>query len=193
MRVLIYARVSTDKQETENQVVQLREYATKQGWEVVEVLLDVCSGGKGAKTRGGMKLMFEKARVGEFDLLLFWSLDRFSREGALPTLEYLKVLDGYKVQWHSYTQQYISSLGLFKDAVIAIIAAVAAMERAQISERTKAGLATARRNGKVLGRPRTDPKVIARSRELRAAGRTYSSIGAEMGVTSQRAFQMVRA
>ena len=46
---LIYARCSTKDQETQNQIDQLRAYAAKQGWEVMEEVIDVCSGGKAAK------------------------------------------------------------------------------------------------------------------------------------------------
>ena len=49
MRCVIYSRVSTDKQETENQVVQLKEYAARQNWTIIEVVTDVCSGGKSAE------------------------------------------------------------------------------------------------------------------------------------------------
>ena len=79
-----------------------------------------------------------------FDLLLFWSLDRLTREGTYKTLTYLRRLTDSGVKFKSYTEQYIDSLGAFSDAIIGVLAAVAAQERIRISERTKAGLARVR-------------------------------------------------
>ena len=57
----------------------------------------------------------------KFDLVLFWALDRFSREGVLETLQYLERLNSYGVAWRSYTEQYLDSAGVFKDAIVSII------------------------------------------------------------------------
>ena len=160
MRCVIYSRVSTEEQTTDNQLRQLREYADRQGWNIIEEIQDVASGGKSAEERQGLKKVFTMARQRKFDVLLFWSLDRFSREGSRKTLEYLTKLDDYRVKWHSYTEEYISSLGIFADAIISLMACLAKQERIRISERTKAGLARVKAKGKVLGRP-TD--VIADS------------------------------
>ena len=128
MRCIIYSRVSTDMQDTENQIAQLREYADKQGWEILSVKTDICSGSKSANERDGLKEAFDLARRRKFDVLLFWSLDRLSREGTKQTLEYLSRLDSCKVKWHSYTEEYISSLGIFADAIISLKACLAKQE-----------------------------------------------------------------
>jgi DNA invertase Pin-like site-specific DNA recombinase len=73
-----------------------------------------------------------------FDLLLFWKLDRLSREGVRETLAYLTRLDGWGVAWRSFTEQHLDSAGIFKDVVISIMATLAEQERISISERTKA-------------------------------------------------------
>ena len=83
------------------------------------------SGGKSAAERAGLNNIFKMAHKKKFDVLLFWSLDRFSREGSRKTLEYLTRLDNYRVKWHSFTEEYISSLGIFADAIISIMAALA--------------------------------------------------------------------
>ena len=156
MKCLIYTRVSTDWQTPENQIAQLKEYSEKQGWQIVDIKIDICSGGKSANDRTGLKSVFEMARQRKFYVLLFWSLDRFSREGSRKTLEYLSRLDSYGVKWHSYTEEYISSLGIFADAIISLMACLAKQERIRISERTKAGLARIQAQGIKLGRPKTD-------------------------------------
>ena len=140
MQCVIYSRVSTDDQTPENQIAQLKAYAHKREWQILEVKVDICSGGKSVEERHALKEVFDLARQRQFDVLLFWSLDRFSREGSRQTLEYLTRLDAYGVKWHSYTEEYISSLGIFADAIIALMACLAKQERIRISERTKAGL-----------------------------------------------------
>ena len=87
--------------------------------------------------------MFEAASRREFDVLLFWSLDRLSREGTVETLNHLQRLTSYGVHWRSFTEQYLDSTGIFREAVIGILAAVAKQERVRISERVQAGLARA--------------------------------------------------
>ena len=81
------------------------------------------------------------------DLLLFWSLDRLTREGRYKTLTYLCRLSDTGVKFKSYTEQYIDSLGVFGEAIIGVLTAVAQQERVRISERTKAGLARTRAQG----------------------------------------------
>ena len=67
---------------------------------------------------------FAAASPREFDVLLFWSLDRLSREGTVETLNHLQRLTGYGVNYRSFTEQYLDSTGIFKEAVIGILAAV---------------------------------------------------------------------
>jgi putative DNA-invertase from lambdoid prophage Rac len=192
-KCLIYARCSTQDQETDNQVSQLKEYASKQGWEVTDVIVDVCSGGKGIKDRPGLDKVFDLARRRKFDLLLFWALDRFSREGSRKTIGYLSMLDDAGVDWHSYSEPYISSLGIFKDAIIAILSALAKQEKVRISERTKAGLErTVRVNHTRLGRPKTDPEKVKRVLDLRKQGLSYGQIGKELGISRVRACQLFK-
>jgi DNA invertase Pin-like site-specific DNA recombinase len=85
LRVAIYARVSTkDKgQDTENQLDQLRAFAERHG-SIYQVYTDQESGGKA--DRSAFKQLVLKAYQHQFDLVVFWRLDRFSREGALATL-----------------------------------------------------------------------------------------------------------
>ena len=180
MRVALYSRVSTDKQETENQAVQLREFAAKQGWTIVGEYTDTASGGKA--DRDGLKQMFADASKREFDLVLFWALDRLSREGVLETLRYLERLTSYGVGYRSFTEQFFDSCGVFRDAIIAVMATLAKQERIKRSERTRAGLALARARGKQLGRPAktvSPGQVLA----LRQGGASLRSIAKLTGIS----------
>ena len=184
MNAALYARVSTkDKgQDVSNQLRQLREFCRKQGWEIVAEYIDRASGKHSDRER--FQAMFAAASRREFDLVLFWSLDRFSREGTVETLQHLQRLTSYGVAWRSFTEQYLDSTGIFKDAVIGVLAAVAKQERVRLSERVHAGLERAKAQGRVGGRPRIrrdrdrDAKII---RQMRAEGDSYGEIADALG------------
>jgi DNA invertase Pin-like site-specific DNA recombinase len=191
-RVAIYARVSTkDKgQEVENQLRQLREFAALQGWTVCREFIDHETGSTDDRTE--FQSMFKDASQRKFDVLLFWALDRLSREGVLETLQHLNRLTSYRVGYRSFTEQYFDSCGIFKDAVIAIIATVAKQERIRLSQRVKAGLETARAKGKCLGRPRV---IVDRARidRLRSEGLSWPCIARQLGVSVGTAYAVGRS
>jgi DNA invertase Pin-like site-specific DNA recombinase len=163
----------------ENQLRQLREFAIQSGWTIVAEYIDHESGK--ISDRVEFQTMFDAASRRQFDVLLFWSLDRLSREGVLPTLQHLQRLTSYGVGYRSFTEQYFDSCGIFRDAVIAIIATVARQERIRISERVRAGLATARNKGKKLGRPRVLASR-ARIESLRTSGASWRRVAKELGI-----------
>src|ERR1017187_5688047 len=184
MKAAIYARVSTrdGRQDAENQLRQLREFAASQKWTVVHEYVDRASGKRGDREQ--FQKMFTAASRREFDCLLFWSLDRLSREGTVETLNHLQRLTGYGVNYRSFTEQYLDSTGMFKEAVIGILAAVAKQERVRLSERTIAGLERAKAQGRVGGRPKAeeaDPKLLAKIERLRTQGRSIRQIALEAG------------
>ena len=107
----------------------------------------------------------------------------------METLQHLNRLTAGGVGYRSFTERYFDSWGVFKDAVIAIIATVSKQERIRISQRVRAGLDVARARGTRLGRPRVVVDV-ARIADLRARGRSWREITKELGVgkgTAQRA------
>lgn len=182
MKIAVYARVSTrDKgQDTENQLAQLREFCQKQGWQITREYIDHETGSK--SDRQEFQAMFADASKRKFDLLLFWSLDRLSREGVLETLQHLNRLTSYGVGYKSYTEMYLDSCGIFKDAVIGILAVIAKQERVRLSERTRAGLALARSKGHRLGRPRLQVGLAEIAR-LKAQGHSQRAIGRSLGIS----------
>jgi DNA invertase Pin-like site-specific DNA recombinase len=191
MQVALYARVSTrDKgQDTENQLAQLRAFAASQNWTIVREYVDRASGKRGDREQ--FQKMFQDASQRKFDLVLFWSLDRFSREGVLETLHHLQRLAQYGVGYRSFTEQYLDSCGIFKDAVLSILATIAKQERIRISERVHAGLAKARQQGRVGGRPRLvlDYRKI---QELHQEGCTIREIAEEMGISPASVHRIVK-
>jgi DNA invertase Pin-like site-specific DNA recombinase len=169
LKCSIYARVSTrDKQETLNQLAQLRDFCQKQGWLVVAEYIDHETGS--VPSRAEFQKMLLHASQRKFDVLLFWALDRLTREGTLTTLQYLERLTSYHVGYKSFTEPYLDSCGTFKDVVISLLATMAKQERIRMGERVRAGLQHARKQGKKLGRPplrMLSPNEIARLRKER--------------------------
>jgi DNA invertase Pin-like site-specific DNA recombinase len=190
MKTAIYARVSTKdgRQDSENQMRQLRAFAETQGWTVVHEYVDRASGKRGDREQ--FQRMFAAASRREFDLLLFWSLDRLSREGTVETLNHLQRLTSYGVNYRSFTEQYLDSTGIFKEAVIGILAAIAKQERVRLSERTIAGLQRAKDQGRIGGRPKAedDHRLVAKVRKLHNEGASLRTIAtkAEVAVNTVR-------
>jgi DNA invertase Pin-like site-specific DNA recombinase len=175
----IYARVSTrDKGQTnDNQLLELRGFAERLGFAMYREYCDKESGGTAERPQ--FQQLFADAYQRRFDVVLFWSLDRFSREGVGETLNHLQRLNLASVSFKSFTEQYLDSTGLFKDAIIAILAAIAKQERVRLSERIKAGQA---RSTKKPGRPALAAAKLAEVRRLRGEGLSFKQIQRATGV-----------
>src|SRR6201987_669576 len=156
-RVAIYARVSTeDKGQTpDNQLLQLRAWGERMGYPVVCEYVEHENGGKGIEYRKQLAAMFAGAARRKFDLLLVWSLDRFSREGMATTVGYLQRLASHGVAFRSFTEEHLSTENeLVRNILPATLSSLAKLEPGKISQRRRAVLERARAKGKVLGRPK---------------------------------------
>src|SRR5215470_16418768 len=156
MRLAIYARVSIDDkgQDPESQLRELRAWCANTGHSIVHEYIDRESGRKGADKRRQFAALFEDAHRRKFDCVLFWALDRFSREGMVPTIMYLQRLASYGVSFHSYTEVHLATDNeLVRDILLALLASLAKQEAKRMSERVKAGMARAKAQGRHLGRP----------------------------------------
>jgi DNA invertase Pin-like site-specific DNA recombinase len=147
------------------------------GYNVYNEYCDQESGGTAERPQ--FQKLFADAHQRRFDVVLFWSLDRFSREGVGETLNHLQRLNAAGVSFKSFAEQYLDSTGLFKDAIIAILAAIAKQERVRFSERIKAGQA---RSSKRPGRPSLANDVVSELRRLRGQGLSFKKIQLATGV-----------
>jgi DNA invertase Pin-like site-specific DNA recombinase len=101
-------------------------------------------------------------------LVVFWRLERFSREGALATLRYLKELKDHGVNYKSLPEPYLNSLGPFGDVIVSMLATIAAQDLIKISENTKAALAKKKAPGMQLDAPAKSATSIGQVRRLKA-------------------------
>jgi DNA invertase Pin-like site-specific DNA recombinase len=132
--------------------------------------------------RDAFQRMLADAGKRQFDVLLFWALDRLTREGSLKTLLYLQQLADSGVKYVSFTEQYVNTLGIFGDAIVGLLATIAKQEAVRMRERIMAGLARAKAEGKRAG-PKPMLLDMARVRERRAAGESLRSVARAMGVS----------
>lgn len=163
MKVAIWLRVSTGEQTTQNQFPDLQAWAARRGWEVVKTYQVQESAWRGAHQKA-LSEVYQDARLGRFDVLLVWALDRLSREGVAATLEIIQRLNSQQVKVWSLQEGWTEVEDSKQDLLVAITAWVAREESNRRSERTKAGMARARAEGKQIGRPMGSKDGKRRSR-----------------------------
>jgi DNA invertase Pin-like site-specific DNA recombinase len=153
VKAAIYCRVSTDEQTTDNQTLELRAFAARAGHEITAEFVDVESGSKA--DRQGLNALLDAASRREFDIVLFVRLDRITRLGAAHMHAFFERLDAYGVAYKSLNDSWLdSNIPMLRDIMLSVIASFARNERETLIVRTKAGIARARAEGKMLGRPR---------------------------------------
>lgn len=145
--------------------------------------VDCESGRKGAEKRKRFAALFDDAAKRKFDCVLFWALDRFSREGMAHTIIHLQRLSSYGVAFHSYTEAHLATDNeLVRNVLLALLSSLAEVEAQKTSERTKAGLARARANGIRIGRPKLRLELRQKIARRTAKGETPYSIAKALGI-----------
>jgi len=183
-RAALYTRVSTDEQNTEAQERALREYVQRRGWKVQKVYRDQGLSGTNAK-RPALNELLRDCRRGSVDVVVVWKFDRFARSlnALISGLELCRSLG---IDFVSVTEAVDTSLPA-GELVFQMIGAVAQFERSLIAERVKSGLANARANGKVLGRPplrKLTREQAAKLRRLRRRQNTpFRDLARKFGVS----------
>lgn len=162
IKVALYCRVSMEEsdkqsrrfQDPQNQIQPLKDYCKSFGYEIYNIYIDKMSGSNPA--RPNFRKMMNDAMMRRFSGIVVWKLDRFSREGIIPTMAYIQKLKNRKVWLKSMTESWLdTSQEGITEIVLAIMSWASAEERKKISERTKAGIQRLKKQGKWNGgRPR---------------------------------------
>ena len=151
-RVAIYARVSTDKQQTSNQVLVLEEIAERSGYNIIQIYEDKgISGSKGREDRPALNQMMKDATHRKFDMVMCWSIDRLGRS-LQNLIEILNELQSLKVDLF-FMQQGLDTSTSAGRMMFSIFGALAEFERNLIRERVIAGQQRAISQGVKMGRP----------------------------------------
>ena len=162
MKCAVYLRVSTADQSVDNQLPVLEKWVTDRGYELVEVYSENESAWKAGHQKELARLKSDAMRH-KFDLVLILALDRLSREGAAAILNLINTFKVYGVKVISYQEAWTEAPGEIGEILFAIAGWVARMESQRRSERTKAGLERARREGKPIGKRGKDKGQRKRS------------------------------
>ena len=184
LRAGLYARVSIiDQQTLPMQLRAMREYAARRGWTISMQVREVNSG---AAWREAREKVMEAARRREIDMVLVWRLDRWGRS-VTDLLATLQELEHLGVGFVSLTEALDLTTPAGR-AMAGLLAIFAEYEREILRERTRAGMANARQNGKILGRPASAAKHAAEIRKLYGVGSAKAEIARrlQIGRTSVR-------
>jgi putative DNA-invertase from lambdoid prophage Rac len=178
-RAALYLRVSTAEQDVANQVPELERLAERRGWSIVATYEEQVSGA--ALARPELRRLLVDAHRGRFEVVLVWALDRLGRSMS-GTLSTVLELDQKGVRVVSAAEPWLDATGPVRSLLVAVFAWVAEQERARLGERTRAGLARARGEGKALGRPKARIAELGRARELIAAGQSVREVAKALRV-----------
>jgi DNA invertase Pin-like site-specific DNA recombinase len=178
MKIAIYCNIGNQRgQDTADQCAQLRQLVLSKHREVY-LFVDQDAGKSGTRTE--FQKLFESAARREFQVVLVWALDRFVGETVLEAFGNIQKLLRCGVQFVSHSEAHFCTTSPAGELMLPIAMWIAQQERIRISERTKAGLATARRKGQRLGRPW---KAIPHERVAadRQQGMSWRQLGEKYG------------
>lgn len=177
-RACLWLRVSTDAkgQDPDLQRADLERVCEQRGWQIVQVF-EVEESAFGKKPREQFQAMLEDARKGKFDVLVVWSLDRFSREGEWSVSRIMAALQDWNVRFYSYNEPFLDTTGPFAGFLIPLFAWLARQESIRKGKAVKLGMEKAKAKGKSIGRPvvvdRVDAGLVGR---MRSQGASWSQI-----------------
>jgi len=196
IRAALYARVSTDGQTTDNQLIELRAAAVRLGWTIVAEFVDHgISGAKGRKDRPQFGALLRGVARKDFDIVASWSVDRLGRS-LIDLVGLLQELHSTGVDLYLH-QQGINTTTPAGKAMFQMMGVFAEFERSMIRERVTSGLNRAKvhgtRSGRAIGRPAASEAVEARIRALRVEGHGILKIARLAGSSSSVVQRVVAA
>lgn len=184
LRAALYARVSTDRQSTDNQLRELQQTAERQGWLVVGTFVDTgISGAKGRKDRPQLDALLKGVARKDFDVVASWSVDRLGRS-LIDLISLLQEMHAMGVDLYLH-QQGVNTTTPAGRALFGMMGVFAEFERGMIQERVKSGMARAKergtKSGNPIGRPAVTSDVEEQILELRGKGMGMIKIAREIG------------
>jgi DNA invertase Pin-like site-specific DNA recombinase len=182
-RVAIYTRVSTLDQTIDNQLIELRDYCSKMGWEIVKEYADEgLSGALSRDKRPALNSMIKDAYRKRFDLVVCWDISRLGRS-MKELIMFLSDMKDRDIGICSVRQGFDTSTTM-GEMMFQFVGILSSWEREMIRERTIAGLDRAKKEGKTLGRRKViNDEIASRIGKLRSVGYSIRDIASEVGVS----------
>lgn len=184
-RVIGYCRVSTEDQNLDMQEQAIKKYAEEKGLELVLYVEKISSR---KVERKELEYAMKASTSG--DVFVVYKLDRLARS----TKELFKLtedLNKKEVEFVSIHDAFDTTTPTGK-AMFGMLAVFAEFERDIIQQRTKAGLESARRRGRIGGRPSIDDKTKKKVRALFKAGESAKDIAKEYGIGRATVYKIVK-
>jgi DNA invertase Pin-like site-specific DNA recombinase len=178
-KVAIYTRVSTDEQKTDLQLMDLKEYVQKRGYETFNFYEDIVSGA--AKERKALDQLMDDAKKRKFDIVLVWKFDRFARSLKM-LVDGLALFQELGIDFISYKENIDTTTSMGK-LIFNINSAYAEFERDIIRDRVKAGVKAKREktNG-IWGRRNVADAIQTQIQELINKGVSIRNIAKQLNV-----------
>jgi DNA invertase Pin-like site-specific DNA recombinase len=179
-KVAIYTRVSTDEQKTDMQLMDLKEYVNRRGYEVFNFYEDIISGA--AKERKALDQLMDDAKKRKFDIVLVWKFDRFARSITM-LVNALALFQELGIDFISYKENIDTTTSMGK-LIFTINSAYAEFERDMIRDRVKAGVKAKREknNGK-WGRSNVADTIQTKIQELISQGVSIRNVAKQLEVS----------
>jgi len=183
LKAVIYTRVSTKDQDCQRQIDDLKRFAERAGYEVVEVLQEKASGAKNDRAERAKVIKMAQARL--IDVVLVTELSRWGRstQDLISTLQELQ----------ARSVSVVASTGMAMDLstpsgklMATLLSGIAEFERELIQERVRSGIASAKARGKVIGRKSGDhyksDKKQNKIETMHKEGKSVRAIAKETGL-----------
>ena len=184
-RIIGYCRVSTEDQNLDMQERAIEKYAEEKG-QLLLMYVEKVSSRKSER----IELLNAMKAATQGDLFVVYKLDRLARS-TKELYELTEQLKEKQVDFVSISDSFDTSTPTGK-AMFGMLAVFAEFERDIIQQRTKAGLAAARKRGRIGGRPTIDEKVKKRVRILFEAGESASDIAKEYGIGRATVYKIIK-
>lgn len=193
MKAVLYTRVSTSKQTTENQTRELREVCLRNNWSIVAELADTgISGSKGRTERPAFDQLHKMISRKEADIVVCWSIDRLGRS-ITDLVNLMTEIEAKGMNFYSHLQAIDSRTPAGKLS-FAIFSAIAEFERNIIRERVISGLARVKSEGKKLGRPtKVNDNTKVAVKLLREKGTSIPKIAKQLGIGVGTTYRLIEA
>ena len=184
MRAAIYHRPerTASEEETGKQLHDLEEWCGRRGFEISQKYVEKASGD--GRQRPVFVQMMKDATKGKFDVLAVWSFKNFRRFAGVKDVKYISHLKELGVRFVSYQEPFFDTTSNYSELLVPMFNWIATEEAKTISERTKTGLEKARREGSIIGRPKTqldEQKIV----ELRKQGKSLRELSETFGTSKE--------
>jgi len=180
-KVAIYTRVSTEEQKTDLQLMDLKEYVVRRGYEIYNFYEDVVSGT--TKERKALDQLFEDANKRKFDIILVWKFDRFARSLKM-LVDSLALFQELGIDFISFKENIDTTTSMGR-LIFHINSAYAEFEREIIRDRVIAGIKAKRQKTGTWGRKMLLDELQQKIKELVESKQSVRAVAKQLGISTR--------